>query len=192
MFTIIEIILLITIILFIIYNLYHICNKTIELTIILNLAVLILILVFIILFERHNNQSIKVYEDSLKKIENIFTNTTFSDINSIISNHNIINSRIIFLEERIIHHQNNSNNFASLWLTLLSVLFITVTGFNLYNFNENKKNLEKIIKEGEDSVGKINKKINEVESLRVEIAESNNNSLKKQNDKIEDGEGNNV
>lgn len=65
--------------------------------------------------------------------------------NSIISNYNIINNRIIFLQERIAHYQNDSNHFASLWLTLLSLLFIIVTGFNLYNYNEQKKILEKDI-----------------------------------------------
>lgn len=65
--------------------------------------------------------------------------------NSIISNYNIINNRIIFLQERIAHYQNDSNHFASLWLTLLSLLFIIETGFNLYNYNEEKKILEKDI-----------------------------------------------
>lgn len=69
-----------------------------------------------------------------------------TNINNTISNHNEINKRILFLEERIAHYQNNSNNFASLWLTLLSVLFIIVTGFNLYNFNEKKKEIDKLIK----------------------------------------------
>ena len=90
--------------------------------------------IFIFLFVWYNEKSIDIYEKSLTDINNMY-NTKYYDINNIISNHNEINRRIIFLEERISHYQNNSNNFASLWLSLLSVLFITITGFNLYSFN---------------------------------------------------------
>lgn len=111
------------------------------------IIVILSIGIFIFLFIWYNEKAINNYKDALNGINqmyfNLYGNT---NINNTISNHNEINKRILFLEERIAHYQNNSNNFASLWLTLLSVLFIIVTGFNLYNFNEKKKEIDKLIK----------------------------------------------
>ena len=100
-----------------------------------------------------------LYNKELAKINNL-CNVKYDDINNIISNYNEINRRILFLEERISHYQNNSNNFASLWLTLLSVLFITVTGFNLYSYNEKKKILDTLIKRGQKAFPENDKNAN--------------------------------
>uniref|UniRef100_UPI0012F4B213 hypothetical protein n=1 Tax=Brachyspira pilosicoli TaxID=52584 RepID=UPI0012F4B213 len=111
------------------------------------IIIILSIISFIILFICYNERSITIYDRELTKINNMY-NMKYYDTNSIVSNHNEINRRILFLEERIAHYQNNSNNFASLWLALLSILFILFTGINLYNFNDKKKELEELIKEG--------------------------------------------
>lgn len=141
--SIIALIIIFFILLFLILTVYSYNKKLTNNKIYIIISVFIVI--FIILFIYYNERNIKIYEQSLNKINNMY-NIQYYDINSIISNHSEINKRIIFLEERIAHYQNNSNNFASLWLSLLSVLFITVTGFNLYNYNEKKKELDKLIK----------------------------------------------
>lgn len=112
--------------------------------------IVISIIIYFIGFIWYNEESKRIYKTSLSGITNMYYNTDLFDTNIIISNHNFINNRIIFLEERIAHYQNNSNHFASLWLALLSVLFITVTGFNLYNYNEQKKTLDKDIEKLEN------------------------------------------
>ena len=94
---------------------------------------ILLISTFFILFICYNNRSIEIYENSLEEIKGMYYTNYQNDTNSIISNYNIINNRILFLQERIAHYQNDANHFASLWLAFLSVLFIIVTGFNLYN-----------------------------------------------------------
>ena len=108
-----------------------------------------------------------------------------TNISSIISNHNEINKRILFLEERISHYQNNSNNFVSLWLTLLSVLFITVTGFNLYNFNESRKRLDKAIDDCEETTKKAGALINDFKNTSEKTKSVLNETSKKdlENDK---------
>ncbi len=107
------------------------------------LLIILFIALFIFSFIWYNERAFDTYEKALNRIEKMYLNKYGNtNISSIISNHNEINKRILFLEERIAYYQNNSNNFASLWLTLLSVLFITITGFNLYNYNESKKKLE--------------------------------------------------
>lgn len=123
---------------------------------ILYAVIILLMSIFIILFIWYNNKSIDVYEKSLVEIKGMYYTNYQNDTNSIISNYNIINNRILFLQERIAHYQNDANHFASLWLAFLSVLFIIVTGFNLYNFNEKKKELDKIIEEGKNAVNNIN------------------------------------
>ncbi len=127
--------------------------------IVIYIIIILSIIGFIGLFIWYNERSINIYNEELTKINNMFY-TNYYDTNSIISNHNEINKRIIFLEERIAHYQNNSNNFASLWLALLSVLFITVTGFNLYNFNESKKRLDKEIERAERTFPETNRNEN--------------------------------
>lgn len=129
------------------------------------LLIILFIALFIFSFIWYNERAFDTYEEVLNKIEKMYTNQ-----HNTISNHNEINKRILFLEERIAHYQNNSNNFASLWLTLLSVLFITVTGFNLYNYNESKKKLEEIIEKGEESIKKIDSKIKEIDIKDAETA----------------------
>lgn len=119
---------------------------------------ILLISIFFIIFICYNNKSIEVYEKSLGEIKDMYYTNYQNDTNSIISNYNIINNRILFLQERIAHYQNDANHFASLWLAFLSVLFIIVTGFNLYNFNEKKKELDKIIEEGRNAVEGIKNK----------------------------------
>lgn len=109
------------------------------------IIIIISVIVFLYFFIHYNKNSMKVYENSLEEIKKMYFANYDNNKNSIISNYNIINNRIIFLQERIAHYQNDSNHFASLWLTLLSLLFIIVTGFNLYNYNEQKKILEKDI-----------------------------------------------
>lgn len=127
----------------------------------------------------------------------MYYNTDLFDTNSIISNHSLINNRIVFLEERIAHYQNDSNHFASLWLTLLSLLFIIITGFNLYNYNSNNKKIEKDLdllnkfkknaiklKNGIDSISE------RVTSLNIELGdrelkkETKNNAIKTYSNKI--------
>ena len=110
---------------------------------------------FIILFICYNNRSIEIYENSLEEIKGMYYTNYQNDTNSIISNYNVINNRILFLQERIAHYQNDANHFASLWLAFLSLLFIIVTGFNLFNFNEQKKELDKVIAEGKDKVANM-------------------------------------
>lgn len=121
--------------------------------------IIISISIFIILFICYNEKSLNLYNKELAKINNL-CNVKYDDINNIISNYNEINRRILFLEEIISHYQNNSNNFASLWLTLLSVLFITVTGFNLYSYNEKKKILDTLIKRGQKAFPENDKNAN--------------------------------
>lgn len=116
---------------------------------------ILLISTFFILFICYNNRSIDVYENSLEEIKSMYYTNYQNDTNSIISNYNIINNRILFLQERIAHYQNDANHFASLWLAFLSVLFIIVTGFNLYNFNEKKKELDRVIAEGKDKIANM-------------------------------------
>lgn len=116
------------------------------------LLIILFIALFIFSFIWYNERAFDTYEEALNRIEKMYTNQY-----NVISNHNEINKRILFLEERIAYYQNNSNNFASLWLTLLSVLFITVTGFNLYNFNESKKRLDKAIERAEKVFPETNK-----------------------------------
>lgn len=112
------------------------------------LLIILFIALFIFSFIWYNERAFDTYEEALNRIEKMYLNQYGNtNISSIISNHNEINKRILFLEERIAYYQNNSNNFASLWLTLLSVLFITVTGFNLYNYNESKKIMDETTKE---------------------------------------------
>ena len=138
-------------------------DNKINSNIICYLIIILSIIGFIILFICYNEKSIKIYEQSLNKITNMYK-IQYYDTNSIVSNQDEIIKRIIFLEERIAHHQNNSNNFASLWLALLSVLFITVTGFNLYNFNESKKRLDKTIDDCNETLKKSEILINELEN----------------------------
>lgn len=124
----------------------------------MHIVVIISIIIYFIGFIRYNEENKRIYKTSLSGITNMFYNINLLDTNNIISNHNFINNRILFLEERIVHYQNDSNHFASLWLALLSVLFITVTGFNLYNFNEQKKILSKSI----DECNSVTEKANEI------------------------------
>ena len=128
------------------------------------IIIIISIIIYFIGFIWYNEESKRIYKTSLSGITNMYYNTYIFDTNNIISNHNFINNRILFLEERISHYQNDSNHFASLWLALLSVLFITVTAFNLYNFNEKKKELEDLIKESKEKIGKISPEKIELEN----------------------------
>lgn len=114
------------------------------------IIIVVSIIIYFIGFIWYNEESKRIYKTSLNGITNMYYNTVLFDTNSIVSNHNFINNRILFLEERIVHYQNDSNHFASLWLALLSVLFITVTGFNLYNYSEQKKTLDRDIEKLEN------------------------------------------
>lgn len=105
----------------------------------------------------------------------MYYNTDSFDINSIISNHNLINNRIIFLEERIAHYQNDANHFASLWLTLLSLLFVIITGFYLFNLNEKRKELNKLHMETNEKLEIATKLIDDLNSLKTELAVSMSN-----------------
>ena len=128
------------------------------------IIIIISIIIYFIGFIWYNEESKRIYKTSLSGITNMFYNINLLDTNNIISNHNFINNRILFLEERIAHYQNDSNHFASLWLALLSVLFITVTAFYLYNFNEKKKELEDLIRESKEKIGKISPEKIELEN----------------------------
>ena len=114
---------------------------------ILYAVIILLMSIFIILFICYNNKSIEVYEESLEEIKGMYYTNYQNDTNSIISNYNVINNRILFLQERIAHYQNDANHFASLWLTLLSLLFVIITGFNLFNLNEKQKELDRLIEQ---------------------------------------------
>ena len=120
------------------------------------IIIIISIIIYFIGFIWYNEESKRIYKTSLSGITNMFYNINLLDTNNIISNHNFINNRILFL--------NDSNHFASLWLALLSVLFITVTAFNLYNFNEKKKELEDLIRESKEKIGKISPEKIELEN----------------------------
>lgn len=156
-------------------------DNKINSNIICYLIIILSIIGFIILFICYNEKSIKIYEQSLNKITNMYK-IQYYDTNSIVSNQDEIIKRIIFLEERIAHHQNNSNNFASLWLALLSVLFITVTGFNLYNFNDSKKRLDKTTKEFKQESNKLIKKFKQkgrkvINKFLYEVDQNDNKNI---------------
>ena len=154
--------------------------------IIVYIIVILSIGIFIFLFIWYNEKAINNYKDALNEINQMhFNQYGNTNINNIISNHNEINKRILFLEERISHYQNNSNNFASLWLTLLSVLFITVTGFNLYNFNESRKRLDKAIDDCEETTKKAGALINDFKNTSEKTKSVLNETSKKdlENDK---------
>lgn len=117
---------IIIIILFKIFSLnfvHKLIDKFQELNYILSFLTLASLISFIILFIYYNNKSIEVYEKSLGEIKGMYYTNYQNDTNSIISNYNVINNRILFLQERIAHYQNNANHFASLWMTLLSLLY---------------------------------------------------------------------
>lgn len=150
------------------------------------IIVILSIGIFIFLFIWYNEKAINNYKDALNEINQMhFNQYGNTNINNTISNHNEINKRILFLEERIAHYQNNSNNFASLWLTLLSVLFITVTGFNLYNFNESRKRLDKAIDDCEETTKKAGALINDFKNTSEKTKSVLNETSKKdlENDK---------
>lgn len=113
------------------------------------IIIIISIIIYFIGFIWYNEESKRIYKTSLSGITNMYYNTYIFDTNNIISNHNFINNRILFLEERISHYQNDSNHFASLWLALL---------------NEKKKELEDLIKESKEKIGKVSSEKIELEN----------------------------
>lgn len=149
-----------------------------ELNYILSFLTLASLISFIILFICYNNKSIEVYEKSLGEIKGMYYTNYQNDTNSIISNYNIINNRILFLQERIAHYQNNANHFASLWMAFLSLLFVIVTGFNLFNFNEKKKELNKLHAEMKKKSKTATKLINDLDTLKKELIEDKANESK--------------
>lgn len=161
------------------------------------IIIIISIIIYFISFIWYNEESKRIYKTSLSGITNMYYNTDLFDTNSIISNHNLINNRIVFLEERIAHYQNDSNHFASLWLTLLSLLFIIITGFNLYNYNSNNKKIEKdldLLNKFKKNAIKLKNRIDDIServtSLNIELGdrelkkETKNNAIKTNSNKI--------
>ncbi len=139
------------------------------------IIIIISIIIYFIGFIWYNEESKRIYKTSLSGITNMYYNTDLFDANSIMSNHNLINNRIIFLEERIAHYQNDANHFASLWLTLLSLLFVIITGFNLFNLNEKRKELNKLHMETNEKLEIATKLIDDLNSLKTELAVSMSN-----------------
>ena len=143
------------------------------------IIIIISIIIYFIGFIWYNEESKRIYKTSLSGITNMFYNINLLDTNNIISNHNFINNRILFLEERISHYQNDSNHFASLWLALLSVLFIIITGFNLlYNYNSNNKKIERdldLLDKFKENVTKFKEEIDDIServtSLNIELGD---------------------
>lgn len=161
------------------------------------IIIIISIIIYFIGFIWYNEESKRIYKTSLSGITNMFYNINLLDTNNIISNHNFINNRILFLEERIAHYQNDSNHFASLWLALLSVLFIIITGFNLYNYNSNNKKIERdldLLDKFKENVTKFKEEINDIServtSLNIELGdrelkkEAKNSEIKTNSNKI--------
>ena len=138
------------------------------------ILILASIIVFFSLFACYNNKSIEVYENSLEEIKGMYYTNYQNDTNSIISNYNVINNRILFLQERIAHYQNDANHFASLWLTLLSLLFVIVTGFNLFNFNEKKKELDKLIERWQYSGTHVPTEHPDKDGSKIELSDGGN------------------
>lgn len=161
------------------------------------IIIIISIIIYFIGFIWYNEESKRIYKTSLSGITNMFYNINLLDTNNIISNHNFINNRILFLEERIAHYQNDSNHFASLWLALLSVLFIIITGFNLYNYNSNNKKIEidlDLLDKFKENVTKFKEEIDDIServtSLNIELGdrelkkEAKNSEIKTNSNKI--------
>ena len=161
------------------------------------IIIIISIIIYFIGFIWYNEESKRIYKTSLSGITNMFYNINLLDTNNIISNHNFINNRILFLEERIAHYQNDSNHFASLWLALLSVLFIIITGFNLYNYNSNNKKIERdldLLDKFKENVTKFKEEIDDIServtSLNIELGdrelkkEAKNSEIKTNSNKI--------
>ena len=161
------------------------------------IIIIISIIIYFIGFIWYNEESKRIYKTSLSGITNMYYNTYIFDTNNIISNHNFINNRILFLEERIAHYQNDSNHFASLWLALLSVLFIIITGFNLYNYNSNNKKIERdldLLDKFKENVTKFKEEIDDIServtSLNIELGdrelkkEAKNSEIKTNSNKI--------
>lgn len=56
-------------------------------------------------------------------------------------------------------------------MTLLSLLFVIVTGFNLYNFNEKRKELDKLHEKTNEKLEIATKLINEMNYLKAKFTE---------------------
>ena len=153
------------------------------------IIIIISIIIYFIGFIWYNEESKRIYKTSLSGITNMFYNINLLDTNNIISNHNFINNRILFL--------NDSNHFASLWLALLSVLFIIITGFNLYNYNSNNKKIERdldLLDKFKENVTKFKEEIDDIServtSLNIELGdrelkkEAKNSEIKTNSNKI--------
>lgn len=61
-------------------------------------------------------------------------------------NDNRINARIDLLSERIVHYQQSANDTINWWIAILSILVVFTNAISLYNYNEGKKELDRIFK----------------------------------------------